>query len=1099
MSRKTLLPLLVLVLVAVAPVAQAQAPKTKPAGSSGTNILNNQSIADMVAGKLSDDVIITAIQASKTDFDLSADALVALKKVGASECVIKAMLTHKNTPAKKTPSPKACAGVTIQLGALTGSDADLLARTLSSTFGNSFVVTSAAGSKSDQTGSEQSAGDSGSDQSSGSKSTLCVTTRDGEAPSPALLQTYPVSSITTLLDQDNFKGGILNSNYVVRIEDPAFANRLAKAFPHPLPDIDVEHAASGYLILIPSPSALGPGAAQGNLAKHAAALRRDFELLASVAPLISSAPTVCDVFCLNQLTVRLSALDPRDVAMHVSYLFGNGTFARVFPLNKAVAILPPGSKLDETTVPMEQYELSQESQKQGQLVASLQPSSGKSASANAAPITTTTTSTTKTSVSTPSTTAAQGSQASQPSKSPGNAGPTTTTTTKTSTTVQPAAQSASSASGQAAGASGGAVSPAGTGTGGAPTAGDGGTSTTSQTQGGGGKSSTPPPCGTAPPSSQTSPPLQLDYIVRLYHFRHAAAIAAAINKAGGGHDLVEPVGTQDDLLMICPGPAGQSSNIHRAIALIDLPRPQLSLQVWSYQISSEAKHEREAPDDRFSRADAAQQYYSDLRKTVVDANLTMMRALQNGVGAILTKAWQDPYFFDLQFRHYLTTRYQDCVRYDEYCLGYYDALQFPTDPNVPPVKFRAEAVSLSKLLLLLVATANNQRQTVDDLIANMAGSGIDFIDFSRFKEQLDVLWQPRNHQVMRAALLDFFFQYKQAILYGNDFVPYDLQRTAHVVDDLFAPIVDAFNQDIDSYVDEKLHTFAIDERNKPGLQKATGLVSSAMVQVATLSGSEAKVNGGVNNYFDITPPMSLSDILNPNQTLATALKDVLEPKEITILTALANIGSQPRIQAQLSRNAALTITPTSLDTASSAELDVDFDVGEPTGAPPATVNQSSSKVDVLNRVADHHVKTLVRVESLKLFQISGFTMELTHPQRGAPVPVIGQVWEGLFGTMPGVKNLFHFPPKSTTVDNRSIAIVRAVVVPTAMDLGLSLHFEMDRVLDPITGVTYPLSSTQQIGGKIRPFHKLLMQCIVDPNNPRCRPLPTLSSVPEDLK
>jgi hypothetical protein len=70
------------------------------------------------------------------------------------------------------------------------------------------------------------------------------------------------------------------------------------------------------------------------------------------------------------------------------------------------------------------------------------------------------------------------------------------------------------------------------------------------------------------------------------------------------------------------------------------------------------------------------------------------------------------------------------------------------------------------------------------------------------------------------------------------------------------------------------------------------------------------------------------------------------------------------------------------------------------------------------------------------------------------------------------------PPYSKTVDNRSYAIVRAVVVPTAMDLGLSLRFEADRVADPITQATDPLNSMKQAGGRLRPFHKCFMQSML---------------------
>ena len=136
------------------------------------------------------------------------------------------------------------------------------------------------------------------------------------------------------------------------------------------------------------------------------------------------------------------------------------------------------------------------------------------------------------------------------------------------------------------------------------------------------------------------------------------------------------------------------------------------------------------------------------------------------------------------------------------------------------------------------------------------------------------------------------------------------------------------------------------------------------------------------------------------------------------------------------------------------------------------------------------------MESLKLFQLSSFTMEITHPLRGNPVPVIGWAWEGIFGLTPGLGNIFRMPPYSKTVDNRSYAIVRAVVVPTAMDLGLSLRFEGDRVLDPITGATDPLNSMKQAGGRLRPFHKCFVQRIASPGLD-CPS--TLTETPEDLR
>jgi hypothetical protein len=75
--------------------------------------------------------------------------------------------------------------------------------------------------------------------------------------------------------------------------------------------------------------------------------------------------------------------------------------------------------------------------------------------------------------------------------------------------------------------------------------------------------------------------------------------------------------------------------------------------------------------------------------------------------------------------------------------------------------------------------------------------------------------------------------------------------------------------------------------------------------------------------------------------------------------------SPPAITAQLSRGITLTVVPTSVDTASSAELNVGLVVDEPDGVP-QSVNSAAATQDTLDRVAMHTVTDTVRVQSLKL-------------------------------------------------------------------------------------------------------------------------------------
>jgi hypothetical protein len=80
------------------PARPAGQPAAKPIG------MTNQDVIKLTQAKLSDDLIIAKIQQSKTRFDTSVEALVALQKAGVSERVIQAMMNPAATP-EATPKP----------------------------------------------------------------------------------------------------------------------------------------------------------------------------------------------------------------------------------------------------------------------------------------------------------------------------------------------------------------------------------------------------------------------------------------------------------------------------------------------------------------------------------------------------------------------------------------------------------------------------------------------------------------------------------------------------------------------------------------------------------------------------------------------------------------------------------------------------------------------------------------------------------------------------------------------------------------------------------------------------------------------------------
>ena len=64
-------------------------------------------VISLVGAGISDDLIIAKIQKSGQTFDLSTDDMVRLKKAGASDAVMKAMMSAAPAPAAVSAAPVA--------------------------------------------------------------------------------------------------------------------------------------------------------------------------------------------------------------------------------------------------------------------------------------------------------------------------------------------------------------------------------------------------------------------------------------------------------------------------------------------------------------------------------------------------------------------------------------------------------------------------------------------------------------------------------------------------------------------------------------------------------------------------------------------------------------------------------------------------------------------------------------------------------------------------------------------------------------------------------------------------------------------------------
>jgi hypothetical protein len=679
-------------------------------------------------------------------------------------------------------------------------------------------------------------------------------------------------------------------------------------------------------------------------------------------------------------------------------------------------------------------------------------------------------------------------------------------------------------------------------------------------------------------SSAAAPQLDTGTVVRLYHLRQASNIATVINALAaesGNQPFVQALeeNGNDDIILILPPVAGQTDqtdSIRRTIAYLDEPRPSVSLQVWSYEISSQEERNFDDWRGRTDQASEISDAYIKFIDAVHDVDDQVQNAMAVGVATAISIAVRGDKskvdgdkFTDNDFKTYLTSRSEQCIKSDQYCLGYENGLEFgrfdPADKDHPNNK---AVISLERFVVLLAATKAEHLQTmIDETLKAMEAAcasdapcrspqtqidtlkewtractarGQPTVEFPRLKATLTMMAQPANLSMFRAAVLNFLFYYKWSQAYPNEFDPYYLQRSAQSLDGYLNTLITALNKDLDKYIHKQLE-FKAGCITKSKNQRV-GLANYGEVQVSSISGDSAIISGVVNNYFDITQPAMLKDVLsgllggaggsggsggnnqgnNPTsggggtaggnstgnssgntgggsttpstgstaKTAGAALAsaaNLLTPWQAVALNALATASAPPQLTAQVNAQTTLAITPISLDTASAAELNLSLQISNPTTTIDASKGSTSSFIrkDMANSVANFSVQTRVRVDSLKLFQVSSLSMDLSHPQSPVVIPVVGWAWEAVFGGVPGMRTLFTIPRPPATIQNRAIAVVRAVVVPTAMDLGLSMPFRDDYIEDAATRVRKSTSSLSRAGNKFEDFHMTLIHCILE--------------------
>jgi hypothetical protein len=337
-----------------------------------------------------------------------------------------------------------------------------------------------------------------------------------------------------------------------------------------------------------------------------------------------------------------------------------------------------------------------------------------------------------------------------------------------------------------------------------------------------------------------------------------------------------------------------------------------------------------------------------------------------------------------------------------------------------------------------------------------------------FKEEIHRLLQAApdgrvyGAGLLRAAVADFLYNYKLSQQYPHEFAPYELTRSADALNGALSPLIDAFNRDITTYqlfvrADMQYQVERLNSRQDErccvkrlfGLDKPS-FFNDGLVTVRTISGQSTTVNTTTQSFLNVSSAPQLAALLNSftaganNKPGANSVASgVLSAGSTSAVTALANLlATYQTTSAQIGRGLNITALPRSLSTASSAEISVTLNADESGG--PSLYSMGDTKDPALNtsRVASHDTTTRVRVDSVKLFEISSLTAILERSRSRFPLlpPFVEIPYIGTLAGIPlGAAKEFH----------SSTAIVSAYVVPTASDIAYGLRFVSDLVVDAL--------------------------------------------------
>jgi hypothetical protein len=558
------------------------------------------------------------------------------------------------------------------------------------------------------------------------------------------------------------------------------------------------------------------------------------------------------------------------------------------------------------------------------------------------------------------------------------------------------------------------------------------------------------------PTAADNDPLIAGQKVKLYYLREATKIVTVLNavkvqKDSQLKDLIITNAMEDEIILY--GPRKQREHAYQIIATLDLPRPGITMEMWGIQISSRKPE---------SMSEVMPRVRAEIDRTQQAVRETYNQ-LQKFTRAAIPDSELDPQFYNVLVKE----------------LGYKSALDGARPLSLADILLRMIAAKQPGIAAARIANDmdrwlrdSNYRDYIDALNRERtAESNVSRNPFERFfsirglRHQGNEWADPRGEvkesaEQGRKALVDFALHYGRLVHQPQSFSAYFLQQSAESLNSRLQAATDALNFDMqDLFVAPTLARIRGIVRDYNDVQYA----QVGKVSVASLSGVLTAVTAKSVNAFDVTPPLRLSELLTKADQLSKSTAPFVPKPADNVVGAMplsqvigliGAFGEERSVWRELASGVSLAITPNVLRNMTSAELKIVLTTGDP------QAGTRETGVKPLSRVSQHDVNTTVYVNALDFFDLSAFASQSTLNGGRGYVPVLGPVWQGIFGPIPIVGKLFSWSKPPKTVFTESLVLTNSFITPTAMGIALLYPTELTNEQDQSVAFTDELFKCQ---------------------------------------